>query len=61
MSVPFRFFPFRFIPASYHFRVCAIGADLGLEPGLNKDQLLEAIDGRVPATGMLMGHCQRTE
>lgn len=41
---------------AYHFRVYALDADLGLEPGLNKDQLLEAIDGHVLATGMLMGH-----
>ena len=46
---------------SYHFRVYALDADLGLEPGLNKDQLLEAIDGHVLATGMLMGHYQHTE
>ena len=46
---------------AYHFRVYAIDADLGLEPGLNKDQLLEAIDGHVLATGMLMGHYQHTE
>jgi Raf kinase inhibitor-like YbhB/YbcL family protein len=46
---------------AYHFRVYAIDADLSLEPGLNKDQLLEAIDGHVLATGMLMGHYQHTE
>ena len=46
---------------AYHFRVYAIGADLGLEPGLNKDQLLEAIDGHVLATGMLMGHYEHME
>lgn len=46
---------------SYHFRVYALDADLGLEPGLNKDQLLEAIDGHVLGTGMLMGHYQHTE
>ena len=46
---------------SYHFRVYALDADLGLEPGLNKDQLLEAIDGHVLATGMLMGHYQHEE
>lgn len=46
---------------AYHFRVYAIDADLGLEPGLNKEQLLEAIDGHVLATGMLMGHYQREE
>lgn len=46
---------------AYHFRVYALDADLGLEPGLNKDQLLEAIDGHVLATGMLMGHYQHEE
>jgi len=46
---------------AYHFRVYALDADLGLAPGLNKDQLLEAIDGHVLATGMLMGHYQHQE
>lgn len=46
---------------SYHFRVYAIDADLDLETGLNKDQLLEAIDGHVLATGMLMGHYEHKE
>jgi len=46
---------------AYHFRVYALDADLGLEPGLNKAQLLEAIDGHVLATGMLMGHYQYQE
>ena len=46
---------------AYHFRVYAIGTDLDLEPGLNKEALLEAIDGHVLATGMLMGHYQFTE
>ena len=46
---------------SYHFRVYAVDADLDLAPGLNKDQLLEAIDGHVLATGMLMGHYERKE
>lgn len=41
---------------AYHFRIYALDSDLGLEPGLNKEQLLEAIDGHVLATGMLMGH-----
>lgn len=46
---------------AYHFRIYALDADLDLATGLNKDQLLEAIDGHVLATGMLMGHYQRTE
>jgi len=46
---------------SYHFRVYALDSNLGLDAGLNKDQLLEAIDGHVLATGMLMGHYERKE
>lgn len=46
---------------AYHFRVYAIDADLDLAPGLNKADLLAAIDGHVLATGMLMGHYQREE
>ena len=46
---------------AYHFRVYAIDADLDLAKGLNKDDLLAAIDGHVLATGMLMGHYERKE
>ena len=46
---------------AYHFRVYALDADLDLPEGLNKEQLLEAMEGHVLATGMLMGHYQRTE
>ena len=46
---------------AYHFRVYAIDADLDLGEGLNKDELLAAIDGHVLATGMLMGHYERKE
>ena len=46
---------------AYHFRVYALDADLGLEAGLNKDELLAAVDGHVLATGMLMGHYERKE
>lgn len=46
---------------AYHFRVYALDADLDLEPGLNRDQLLEAIDGHVLGTGMLMGHYEHKE
>ena len=46
---------------AYHFRVYALDADLDLDAGLNKDQLLEAIDGHVLGTGMLMGHYERKE
>lgn len=46
---------------AYHFRVYALDTDLELEAGLNKNQLLEAIDGHVLATGMLMGHYEHKE
>lgn len=46
---------------AYHYRVYAIDANLDLEAGLNKDELLAAIDGHVLATGMLMGHYERKE
>lgn len=46
---------------AYHFRVYALDADLELAEGLNKEQLLAAMEGHVLATGMLMGHYQRTE
>jgi len=46
---------------AYHFRVYAVDADLNLAAGLNKDQLLAAIDGHVLATGMLMGHYENKE
>ncbi|MAX08541.1 MAG: hypothetical protein CMQ08_11300 [Gammaproteobacteria bacterium] len=45
----------------YDFRIYALDADLDLAAGLNKDQLLEAIDGHVIGTGMLMGHYERKE
>ncbi|MFT4863303.1 MAG: Raf kinase inhibitor-like YbhB/YbcL family protein [Pseudohongiellaceae bacterium] len=46
---------------AYHYRVYALDAALNLEQGLNKEQLLEAIDGHVLATGMLMGHYERKQ
>ena len=45
----------------YDFRIYALDADLDLDSGLNKDQLLEAIEGHVLGTGMLMGHYERKE
>ena len=45
----------------YDFRIYALDEDLDLAVGLNKDQLLEAIDGHVIGTGMLMGHYERKE
>ncbi len=46
---------------AYHYRLYALDAALDLEEGLNKEQLLEAIDGHVLGTGMLMGHYERKE
>ena len=43
----------------YHFRIYALDAELDLDEGLNKEALLEAIDGHVIGTGMLMGHYQQ--
>jgi len=45
----------------YHFRVYALDSALNLPVGLNKAALLEAIDGHVLGTGMLMGHYQAAE
>ena len=45
----------------YHFRVYALDADLDLEPGLGKNELLAAMEGHILATGLLMGHYQRVE
>ncbi|WP_083264511.1 YbhB/YbcL family Raf kinase inhibitor-like protein [Pseudohongiella acticola] len=44
---------------AYHFRIYALDAALDLPEGLNKAELLEAIDGHVLATGMLMGHYEQ--
>ena len=46
---------------AYHFRVYAIDDALNLEPGLGKAELLDAMNGHVLATGMLMGHYERKE
>lgn len=43
----------------YHFRIYALDTELDLDEGLTKDALLEAIDGHVIGTGMLMGHYQQ--
>jgi len=44
---------------AYHFRVYALDAALNLPEGLNKQTLLEAIEGHVLGTGMLMGHYEQ--
>ena len=46
---------------AYHFRVYAIDDALNLEPGLGKAELLDAMNGHILATGMLMGHYERKE
>jgi phosphatidylethanolamine-binding protein (PEBP) family uncharacterized protein len=46
---------------AYHFRIYALDAALNLPEGLNKETLLEAIDGHVLGTGMLMGHYEQKE
>jgi len=46
---------------AYHFRMYALDAALILPQGLNKVEMLEAIDGHVLATGMLMGHYQKED
>ena len=46
---------------AYHFRVYALDDALNLEPGLGKTELLDAMNGHVLATGMLMGHYERKE
>jgi Raf kinase inhibitor-like YbhB/YbcL family protein len=46
---------------AYHFRLYALDAALMLQEGLNKAELLEAIEGHVLATGMLMGHYQKED
>ena len=46
---------------AYHFRVYALDDTLNLEPGLGKAELLDAMNGHVLATGMLMGHYEREE
>ena len=45
----------------YDFRIYALDADLDLDAGLNKEQLLEAMDGHILGTGLLMGHYERKE
>jgi len=46
---------------AYHFRVYALDAALNLAVGLNKADLLTAIEGHVLGTGMLMGHYEQKE
>jgi hypothetical protein len=44
---------------NYHFVVYAIDADLGLKPGLNRAELLAAIDGHVIGRGEIVAIYER--
>jgi Raf kinase inhibitor-like YbhB/YbcL family protein len=46
-------------PHRYHFTVYALDADLALQPGLNKQQLLDAIKGHVIGQGQLIATYER--
>jgi Raf kinase inhibitor-like YbhB/YbcL family protein len=46
-------------PHHYHFTVYALDADLDLQPGLNKQQLLDAIKGHVIGQGQLVATYER--
>lgn len=43
----------------YYFKLYALDTDLGVEPGITKAQLLEAIEGHVLSEGQLMGRYKR--
>ena len=53
--------PFDSLAHEYHFRVYALDADLDLPEGLNKVELLEAMERHILATGVLVGFFQRTQ
>lgn len=46
-------------PHRYFFKLYALDADPGLEPGATKDRLLEAMEGHVLAEAELMGRYRR--
>ncbi len=46
-------------PHRYYFKVYALDAPLGLEPGIDKQALLRALEGHVLAEGELMGRYER--
>lgn len=46
---------------AYHFWVYALDTELNLDSGLNKAQLLEAIEEHIIGAGMLMGHYEHEE
>lgn len=43
----------------YHFKLYALDAELKQSPGLTKNELLKAIDGKTLATGELVGTYER--
>jgi hypothetical protein len=43
----------------YHFKLYALDAELALNPGIDKDALLEALDGHVLAEAELVGTYER--
>jgi Raf kinase inhibitor-like YbhB/YbcL family protein len=43
----------------YHFKLYALGRTSGFEPGLTKEQLLDAMQGRILAQGELVGTYER--
>jgi hypothetical protein len=43
----------------YYFKVYALDAKLNLEPGINKEELLKAMEGHILAQGQLMGKYKR--
>lgn len=43
----------------YYFKVYALDTKLDLEPGVDKKELLEAMEGHILAEGQLMGRYQR--
>lgn len=52
--------PFDNLAHEYHFRIYALNADLNLPEGLSKGELMEAMEGHILATGVLLGYFQRT-
>ncbi len=43
----------------YHFKVYALDTNLGLEPGITKKELLDAMEGHILAEGELVGTYER--
>lgn len=46
-------------PHRYYFKLYALDTELSLESGVEKEDLLSAIDGHILASGQLMGKYQR--